>query len=122
MGKTIQSWSKSLGSEKAFSVDIKFYYEQSAQQNTAKTGRNATIRQRADLGARISEEVACMGRPAAIRTAFAMMRCTGPPCPIKGSTYCWVHEGKHRRLLPHHMQMLADHLVSGGGGGFELSR
>lgn len=114
VAKTIQSWSKSLGSEKIVSVDVKFYYEQLAEQNTAKTGRNATIRQRADLGARISEEVAYMGRPAAVRTAYATMRCTGPPCPIKGSTHCWVYEGKHRRLLPHHMQMLADHLQSGG--------
>lgn len=114
VAKTIQSWSKSLGSEKTFSLDVKFYYEQSAQQNTAKTGRSATIRQRAELGAIISEEVAYMGRPAAIRTAYATMRYTGPPCPIKGSTHCWVYEGKHRRLLPHHMQMLADHLQSGG--------
>ena len=115
VAKTIQSWIKSLGSDKTVTVDIKFYYEQPAdQQPTGKAGRGATVKQRAILGAIVSEEVAYMGRPAAIRIAYAAMRCTGPPCPIKGSTHCWVHEGKHRRLWPHHMRMLAEHVQSGG--------
>lgn len=115
VAKTIQGWSKSLGREKTVTVDVKLYYEQPAdQQPTGAVGRGATAKQRANLGAIVSEEVAYMGRPAAIRIAYAAMRCTGPPCPIKGSTHCWVFEGKHRRLWPHHMRMLAEHLQSGG--------
>lgn len=114
VAKTLQEWGKSFGDVKTLTIEAKFYYEQTANQPiTDKVGRGATARQRAELGAIINEEVAYMGRPAAIRTAYALMRCTGPPCTSKGS-HCWVYEGKHYRLLPHHMRMLADHLQSGG--------
>jgi hypothetical protein len=112
--KTLQEWGKSLDDEKTLTVEVKLYYEVSTSLTGKESvGKGATARQRADLGAIISEEIAYMGRPAAIRTAYALMRCTGPPCTSKGS-HCWDYKGKHYRLLPHHMRMLADHLQSGG--------
>ncbi|PQK18122.1 hypothetical protein BB8028_0012g00190 [Beauveria bassiana] len=115
LAQTLQEWSKSLGNEKIFSIEAKFYYEQSASQDAAaKAGRGASNQQRAVLGAAISEEIAYMGKPAAIRTAYATMRCSEPPCMSKGATHCWVYNTKHYRLWPHHIRMLADHLQSGG--------
>ena len=108
--KTLQGWGKSFGHGKTLTLEAKFYYEvRAGEPKTA--GKGATVRQRAELGAIVSEEIAYMGRPAAIRTAYAMMRCTGPPC-TKG-THCWQNQGKHHRLLPHHMRMLAEHLQAG---------
>ncbi|KAM3477535.1 hypothetical protein MY8738_006398 [Beauveria namnaoensis] len=77
LAQTLQEWSKSLGNEKILSIEAKFYYEQSASQDAAaKAGRGASNQQRAVLGAAISEEIAYMGKPAAIRTAYATMRCS----------------------------------------------
>lgn len=55
-----------------------------------------------------TEEALCC-----VRTAYALMRCTGSPCTSKGS-HCRDHKGKHYRLLPYHIRMPVNHLQSGG--------
>ncbi|KAM0390251.1 hypothetical protein ACHAPZ_011622 [Fusarium culmorum] len=73
-----------------------------------KAGRGgATANQLADLEA----STAGVGRSACIREAYAIMRCPGRPC-TKGS-HCWQDGGVHRRVHPHHISMLADHLQAG---------
>ncbi|KAL7904183.1 hypothetical protein GGI35DRAFT_472568 [Trichoderma velutinum] len=85
VAKTLQEWGKSFDDEKTLTVEVKLYYEASTNlTGKSSVGKGATARQRADLGAIISEEIAYMGRPAAIRTAYALMRCTGPPCVLNG--------------------------------------
>ncbi|KDN72117.1 hypothetical protein CSUB01_11736 [Colletotrichum sublineola] len=103
--KQLREWSKFLDDEKRITITATFYY---VCVDTGKsTRRGATAIQEADLEAR----TVGLERGACIRQAYALMRCTGPPC-TKGD-HCWQSEGKHHRLLPHHVRMLADHLQAG---------
>ncbi|KAF6802793.1 hypothetical protein CMUS01_15261 [Colletotrichum musicola] len=103
--RQLHDWSKFLVDGKKITITVTFYY---LSVDTGKPGRRgATAIQEADLDAR----TAGLGRGACIRQAYALMRCPGPPC-TKGD-HCWQNEGKHYRLLPHHVRMLADHLQAG---------
>jgi hypothetical protein len=68
---------------------------------------DATAKQQADLEAR----TAGGGRGAYVQKAYVIMRCPGPPC-TKGD-HCWQDGTVHRRVQPHHIRMLADHLLAG---------
>ena len=106
VAKQFQDWSKFLNDGKETTVTITFYYK---CVDTDKSGRGgATANQEAELEVR----TAGLGRGACIRQAYALMRCPGQPRCTKAD-HCWVHEGKHFPLQPHHVRMLADHLQAG---------
>ncbi|KZL80244.1 hypothetical protein CI238_13294 [Colletotrichum incanum] len=103
--RQLREWSKFLDDGKKITITATFYY---VCVDTGKSARRgATAIQEADLEAR----TVGLERGACIRQAYALMRCTGPPC-TKGD-HCWQSEGKHHRLLPHYVRMLADHLQAG---------
>ncbi|KAK1722921.1 uncharacterized protein BDZ83DRAFT_409201 [Colletotrichum acutatum] len=103
--RQLREWSKFLDEGKKITITATFYY---VNVDVGKSGRaGATATQEADLEARTIG----LGRGACIRQAYALMRCPGRPC-TKGD-HCWQHDGKHYRLLPHHVRMLADHLQAG---------
>ncbi|KAI6356683.1 hypothetical protein MCOR31_010582 [Pyricularia oryzae] len=105
VAKQLREWSKFLDDGKRITITATFYY---VCVDTGKSARRgATAIQVEDLEAR----TVGLERGACIRQAYALMRCTGPPC-TKGD-HCWQSEGKHHRLLPHHVRMLADHLQAG---------
>ncbi|KZL80461.1 hypothetical protein CI238_13420 [Colletotrichum incanum] len=103
--RQLREWSKFLDDGKKITITATFYYTCLDTGKSARRG--ATAIQEADLEAR----TVGLERGACIRQAYALMRCTGPPC-TKGD-HCWQSEGKHHRLLPHHVRMLADHLQAG---------
>lgn len=105
VAKQLREWSKFLNDGKRITITVTFYYK---CVDTGKSGRGgATANQEAELEAR----TAGLGRGACIRKAYALMRCPGRPC-TKGD-HCWQNEGKHYQLQPHHVRMLADHLLAG---------
>lgn len=53
-----------------------------------------------------------MTRSVAVSKAYHLMRCSGPPCG-NGGDHCWRYDGRHIRLFPHHIDILADHLCAG---------
>ena len=104
--KQLQEWSKFLKDGKRITVTVTFYY---AYNSTGKPGRgSATANQEAELEAR----TAGPSRAASIRRAYALVRCSGPPC-TKESDHCLQYEGKHFPLRPHHVRMIAEHLQAG---------
>ncbi|KAL0930260.1 uncharacterized protein CTRU02_214335 [Colletotrichum truncatum] len=103
--RQLQEWSKFLKDGKKITLTVTFYYK---CVDTGKSSRGgATANQLADLDARTEG----LGRGACIKKAYALMRCPDRSC-TKGD-HCWQYEGKHYRLLPHHIRMLADHLQAG---------
>ncbi|CAM1508712.1 Fc.00g055600.m01.CDS01 [Cosmosporella sp. VM-42] len=105
VAKQLREWSLFLNEGKKISITVTFYYR---AVNPGKSERgSATANQQADLEARTTG----VGRGACIRKAYTLMRCPGPPC-TKGD-HCWQNEGKHHRLQPHHIRILADHLQAG---------
>ncbi|RFN43710.1 hypothetical protein FIE12Z_12052 [Fusarium flagelliforme] len=105
ISKQIREWSPFLNSGKKITIAVTFYYRAI---DVSKSGKSsATTNQQADLEAR----TAGVGRGACVRKAYAMMRCPGAPC-TKGD-HCWQNEGKHHRLQPHHIRMLADYMQAG---------
>lgn len=105
VARQLRKWSKFLEAGKKITITATFYYISVEAGKAARRG--ATAIQETDLEAR----TVGLERGACIRQAYALMRCTGPPC-TKGD-HCWQSEGKHHRLLPHHVRMLADHLQAG---------
>jgi hypothetical protein len=83
VARQLQDWSKFLNDGKKITVTITFYYVHSSA-GTDKPGRGgATANQEADLEAR----TAGLGRGPAIRNAYNLIRCPGPPC-AKGADHC----------------------------------
>ncbi|KAJ3453910.1 hypothetical protein MRS44_018542 [Fusarium solani] len=105
VAKQLREWSKFLNDGKKITVTVTFNYQSVEPSKSSRGG--ATANQQEDLEAR----TAGAGRGACIRKAYALMRCPGPPC-TKGD-HCWQNQGKHHRLQPHHVKMLADHLQAG---------
>lgn len=105
IARQLREWSKFLNEGKTISITVTFHYECI---DINKPGRGgATANQEADLEAR----TAGMSRGSCIKQAYALMRCPGRPC-TKGD-HCWISEGKHFPLRPHHIRIIADHLQAG---------
>ncbi|KAI9155809.1 hypothetical protein HJFPF1_08398 [Paramyrothecium foliicola] len=103
--RQLREWSKFLNDGKTISITVTFHYECI---DINKPGRGgATANKEADLEAR----TAGMSRGSCIKQAYALLRCPGRPC-TKGD-HCWIYEGKHFPLRPHHVRMIADHLQAG---------
>ncbi|KAH7459096.1 hypothetical protein FOFC_13766 [Fusarium oxysporum] len=105
IAQRLRDWSPFLNNGKKITIMLPFYYQALDPGKPSRGG--ATANQLADLEAR----TAGVGRSACIREEYAIMRCPGRPC-TKGSHY-WQDGGIHRRVQPHHISMLADHLQAG---------
>ncbi|RSL41598.1 hypothetical protein CEP54_015771 [Fusarium duplospermum] len=101
----LREWSSFLTDGKKITIMVTFYYR--AVSPSKPERGSATANQQADLEARTTGA----GRGVLIRKAYTLMRCPGPPC-TKGD-HCWQNEGKHHRLQPHHIRMLADYMQAG---------
>ncbi|KAL2203893.1 hypothetical protein CC79DRAFT_1371914 [Sarocladium strictum] len=106
IAEQLQDWSSHLTNGKAVNIAITFHFESVDQGKTGRGG--ATANQQADLDAR----TVGLSRGACIQKAYAFVRCSGPSC-MNQSDHCWQYEGRHIMLRPHHIRILADHLLAG---------
>jgi hypothetical protein len=105
----IREWSPYLNEGKKITMELTFCYEQTSE-DTGRTGRGgATANQLTELAARTKGR----GRGACVAEAFAFAECRMPKSCTNGSDHCMDIDGKHLRLLPHHVGQLADHLQAG---------
>lgn len=109
--KQLQKWTelpKTGKDDNVITLNITFNYSYT---DVSKPVRgSATANQTEELEARTGDGNV-LSRGVCIRKAYKLMQCSGPPC--RKNDHCWVYQGEHHPLHPHHIKMLADHLQAG---------
>ena len=105
----ICEWSTFVKGGKKITVALTFYYD-IADTDTTRSGRGgATANQLADLDARTIGR----GRVACAKEAYSFAECRKRSSCTNGSDHCVDLDGKHLRVLPHHIGILVNHLQDG---------
>jgi len=110
VAKHLQEWSRFLLDGKKLTIEATFYFSEESGKKVP-AARGATATQLAERGSRVEAEIGVLGRAECWRRVYALMRCPGEPC-TKGP-HCWQNEGKHYRLMSHHLKMLVDRVQQG---------